>query len=255
MSNDNRTSKEQLRVAQEGCAVSEDQYISNMLDSLAGWLEGRSETYWAKEYGHDDLMQTYAKFLRRFIAARASVEPAPVQGLLSMSFRADLPQVEFVMRFDTLEHAQAAREVFTRTALAPPPGTLTAETFYAAIDAAKRDATPPIAATIVAGAWLDRAIEALERCYDVTEWPAETGSFQLTVLNELRALRQGPTKNPVRFRRGDCVANGAYKGVVDTTYQDGIVLVRWRSGERSCIAPGLLSRRDCEPGDSAAAGE
>lgn len=35
---------------------------------------------------------------------------------------------------------------------------------------------------------LGRAVEALSRCYDVTEWPAEDGSFQLTVLNEIKPL-------------------------------------------------------------------
>lgn len=35
---------------------------------------------------------------------------------------------------------------------------------------------------------VNRGIEALSRCYDVTEWPADRGSFQLTVLNDLKSL-------------------------------------------------------------------
>lgn len=37
---------------------------------------------------------------------------------------------------------------------------------------------------------VNRGIEALSRCYDVTEWPADHGSFQLTVLNDLKSLME-----------------------------------------------------------------
>jgi len=57
------------------------------------------------------------------------------------------------------------------------------------------------------------------------------------------------------FRRGDTVTSGGHKGVVDSTYEDGIVLVRWRSGERSCIQPGLLRRRPVEDQDVMVGGQ
>ena len=62
------------RVSSEDCPVPEQEYIANMLESSAMWLQGKSTTVWAEEFGHTALMQSYAKFLRDLRQKLGSVQ-------------------------------------------------------------------------------------------------------------------------------------------------------------------------------------
>jgi hypothetical protein len=67
------------RIAPAGCPVPESQYIANMLESAAEWLNGHQGAVWAEEFGHTDLLRSYALFLwdlRRKLASHSPEEPA-----------------------------------------------------------------------------------------------------------------------------------------------------------------------------------